>query len=113
MTALLQIKDLQIEGRRPDGRWMPIVKGVSVKVNRGEVVALIGESGAGKSTIALSALAYARPGCRFVGGEVIFDGQNILELSLEDKREMRGRRIAYIAQSAAAAFNMAYSPLTW
>ena len=109
MTALLQINDLRMEGRRPEGHWMPIVKGVSVEVQRGEVLALIGESGAGKSTIALSSLAYARPGCRIVGGEVIFDGENILDLSLAAKRDLRGKRIAYVAQSAAAAFNMAHT----
>jgi len=109
MTDLLEIKDLVVEGRRPDGRWMQIVKNVSVSVSPGRVLALIGESGAGKSTIALSSLAYARPGCRFVGGSVVFDGLSMLDLSLEQKRHMRGRRIAYIAQSAAAAFNMAHS----
>ena len=109
MSALLEIRDLEIEGRRPDGAWMPIVKRVSVDVGRGEVLALIGESGAGKSTIALASLAYARPGCRFTGGSVVFDGRSILELSLEEKREMRGKRVAYIAQSAAAAFNAAHT----
>lgn len=109
MSALLRIGDLHMEGRRPTGEWMPIVKGVSLEVHRGEVLALIGESGAGKSTIALSSLAYARPGCRFTGGEVSFDGSPVLSLSLDEKRAMRGRRIAYIAQSAAAAFNVAHT----
>ena len=98
-----------MEGRRPSGEWMPIVQGVSLEAHRGEVLALIGESGAGKSTIALSSLAYARPGCRFTGGEVLFDGAPLLDLSLEEKRGMRGRRVAYIAQSAAAAFNIAHT----
>ena len=109
MTALLRIRDLHMEGRRPTGEWMPIVRGVSLETRRGEVLALIGESGAGKSTIALSSLAYARPGCRFVGGEVRFDGTSLLDLSLEQKRDMRGKRVAYIAQSAAAAFNVAHT----
>ncbi len=109
MTALLRIRDLHMEGRRPSGEWMPIVRGVSLEARRGEVLALIGESGAGKSTIALSSLAYARPGCRFTGGEVRFDGTSVLDLSLEEKRGMRGRRVAYIAQSAAAAFNVAHT----
>ena len=109
MSALLRIRDLHMEGRRPTGEWMPIVRGVSLEVRRGEVLALIGESGAGKSTIALSSLAYARPGCRFTGGEVSFDGSPVLSLSLEEKRGMRGRRVAYIAQSAAAAFNVAHT----
>ena len=109
MSALLRIEGLHMEGRRPSGEWMPIVQGVSLEVHRGEVLALIGESGAGKSTIALSSLAYARPGCRFTGGEVLFDGAPLLDLSLEEKRGMRGRRVAYIAQSAAAAFNIAHT----
>ena len=109
MSSLLQVQDLRIDGRQPDGRWLPIAKGVSVDVERGEVLALIGESGAGKSTIALSSLAYARPGCRFSGGSVMFEGQNILDLTLEQKRDLRGKRIAYVAQSAAAAFNMAHT----
>ena len=109
MSALLRIEDLHMEGRHPSGEWMPIVQGVSLEVHRGEVLALIGESGAGKSTIALSSLAYARPGCRFTGGEVLFDGAPLLDLSLEEKRGMRGRRVAYIAQSAAAAFNIAHT----
>ena len=107
--ALLEIHDLTMEGRLPDGSYVPIVKGVSVQVERGQVLALIGESGAGKSTIALSSMAYARPGCRFTGGEVIFDGTSMLELSLEAKREMRGHRISYVPQSAAAAFNAAHT----
>ena len=109
MSALLQIRDLHMEGRRPTGEWMPIVQDVSLEAHRGEVLALIGESGAGKSTIALSSLAYARPGCRFTSGEVLFDGTPLLDLSLEEKRGMRGRRVAYIAQSAAAAFNIAHT----
>ena len=109
MTALLRIENLHMEGRRPSGEWMPIVRGVSLEARRGEVLALIGESGAGKSTIALSSLAYARPGCRFTQGTVEFDGTSLLDLSLEQKRAMRGRRVAYIAQSAAAAFNVAHS----
>ena len=109
MSALLQIRDLHMEGRRPTGEWMPIVQDVTLDAHRGEVLALIGESGAGKSTIALSSLAYARPGCRFTSGEVLFDGTPLLNLSLEEKRGMRGRRVAYIAQSAAAAFNVAHT----
>jgi peptide/nickel transport system ATP-binding protein len=109
LSELLRINDLHMEGRLPDGGHAPIVRGVSVSVRRGQVLALIGESGAGKSTIALSSMAYARPGCRFTGGEVIFDGTSMLDLTLEEKRGLRGRRIAYVPQSAAAAFNAAHT----
>ena len=107
MTALLEIDDLWVEGRPPGGDFQSIVKGVSLSVNRGEVLALIGESGSGKSTICLSALAYARPGCRFASGKVLLEGQDILALEAEDRRPLRGAKVAYVAQSAAAAFNPA------
>ena len=106
MSALLKINDLRIEGRRNTrAAFTPIVKGVSLELARGEVLALIGESGAGKSTIAVASMGYAKPGCRFSGGEVIFDGTSVLDLTLEQKRQMRGARISYVAQSAAASFN--------
>ncbi|RWB66306.1 ABC transporter ATP-binding protein [Mesorhizobium sp.] len=108
MTTLLKVKDLKIEGRRtPRSPYLSIVRGVSFDVARGEVVALIGESGAGKSTIALASMGYAKPGCRFSGGEVIFEGKSILNMSLEEKRAIRGASISYVAQSAAASFNPA------
>lgn len=108
MTALLTIKDLAVEARRSrQSPYSLIVKGVSLELSRGEVLALIGESGAGKSTIALASMGYAKPGCRFCGGEVIFDGKSILTLDLEGKRAIRGARISYVAQSAAASFNPA------
>ncbi|MCH2485878.1 MAG: ATP-binding cassette domain-containing protein, partial [Gammaproteobacteria bacterium] len=56
MSVLLEVDDLKISARRDDDSLLPIVKGVSFSVARGEVVALIGESGSGKTTIALSAL---------------------------------------------------------
>ncbi len=106
MSALLTIADLKIEGRRnTHSPYSPIVKGVSLEVDRGEVVALIGESGAGKSTIAVASMGYAKPGCRFSGGSVTFDGMSVLDMSLEEKRAVRGARISYVAQSAAASFN--------
>ena len=107
MTALLEIDNLWVEGKPPGSDFRPIVKGVSLSVNRGEVLALIGESGSGKSTICLAALAYARPGCRFAGGKVLLEGQDILALDSEDRRPIRGAKVAYVAQSAAAAFNPA------
>ena len=62
---LLEIKDLKIQAPKRNAPPIPIVKGVSFNVKRGEVVALIGESGSGKTTIALSALAYTKPGLEF------------------------------------------------
>ena len=107
MLALLEIDQLQIDARKDDGSLLPIVKGVSFNVNRGEVVALIGESGSGKTTIALSALGYAKPGLEFTGGEVRLEGRDVISMPSEEKRQLRGERVAYLAQSAAATFNPA------
>lgn len=86
-----------------------IVDNVDLHLLRGEVLGLIGESGAGKSTIGLSSMCYARAGLHIEQGEVVLDGVNIRALDIDGRRRVRGKRIAYIAQSAAAAFNPAHS----
>lgn len=107
MPALLEVDQLRIDARKDDGSLMPIVKGVSFNVERGEVVALIGESGSGKTTIALSALGYTKPGLEFTGGEVRLHGRDVISMAPQEKRQLRGQRVAYLAQSAAATFNPA------
>ena len=104
---LLTIRNLQIEGFADD-MWKPIVNGIDLDLDRGEVLGLIGESGAGKSTIGIAAMGYTRPGCRIVGGSIDFDGIQILEQTSEQIREVRGVRMSYVAQSAAASFNPAH-----
>ncbi|MER9758045.1 ABC transporter ATP-binding protein [Mesorhizobium sp. M0166] len=104
---LLQIRNLHVEGFS-DERWHPIVRGVDLALKRGEVLGLIGESGAGKSTIGLAAMGYAKPGCRITQGSILFDGIDLLALSETGRRRLRGSRIAYVAQSAAASFNPAH-----
>jgi peptide/nickel transport system ATP-binding protein len=108
---LLEIRDLRIEATiHPPGepsRDVTIVDGVSFTLGKGKVLGLIGESGAGKSTIGLAAMAYGRGGCRIVGGEVLLDGVDILALDKGGVRGIRGHRVCYVAQSAAAAFNPA------
>lgn len=105
--VLVDIKGLKIEGNA-DGVWHPIVKGVDLTLRRGEVLGLIGESGAGKSTLGLAAMGFARPGCRIVEGSIVFDGIDLRTASEAEKRALWGSRIAYVAQSAAAAFNPAH-----
>ena len=107
MKSLLEVDQLKIDARKDDGSLTPIVKGVSFNVKPGEVVALIGESGSGKTTIALSALGYTKPGLEFTSGEVRLHGQDVISMPSEEKRLMRGQKVAYLAQSAAATFNPA------
>ncbi|RUY93753.1 ABC transporter ATP-binding protein [Mesorhizobium sp. M7A.F.Ca.CA.001.12.2.1] len=104
---LLQIRNLHVEGFS-DERWHPIVRGIDLTLKRGEVLGLIGESGAGKSTIGLAAMGYAKPGCRIMQGSVLFDGIDLLAVNEKGRRRLRGSRIAYVAQSAAASFNPAH-----
>ena len=104
---LLSMRDLHIEAHAGDALWTEIVKGVDVTLHRQEVLGLIGESGAGKSTIGIAAMGYARDGCRISGGQILFNGQDLRALSEAEKRRLRGARIAYVAQSAAASFNPA------
>ena len=105
---LLDIRGLRIEGRTGEA-WMEIVKGVDVALGRREVLGLIGESGAGKSTIGLAAMGYARDGCRISSGQILYDGVDLAQASEEQRRRLRGVKIAYVAQSAAAAFNPAHT----
>ncbi|MFD1911020.1 ABC transporter ATP-binding protein [Halodurantibacterium flavum] len=111
MSALLEIENLKIEATSyPPGeapRDVTIVDGVSLRLERGRVMGLIGESGAGKSTIGLSAMAYGRGGVRITGGAVRLNGRDILAQGPGGLRRIRGKAVTYVAQSAAAAFNPA------
>ena len=104
-APIFEARDLRIRVAGPGGR--EIVRGVSFIVPRGHVVALIGESGSGKTTIALSSLGYTRPGLEFAGGEALLDGRDMTAMDRAGLLGVRGQDVAYVAQSAAAAFNPA------
>ncbi len=104
---LVKVRNLHLEGRS-DETWIPIINGASFDLRRGEVLGLIGESGAGKSTLGLAAMGFTRDGVRITKGTVEFDGIDLVNASAAVKRELLGKRIAYVAQSAAASFNPAH-----
>lgn len=110
---LLEVRNLRIEATvYPPGekaRNFVIVKDLSWSLKAGQVLGIIGESGAGKSTAALSAMSYGRGGVRLTGGEVHLAGQELLGASKSALRKVRGRKVCYVAQSAAAAFNPAHT----
>ncbi len=108
---LLQIKGLVIEATSyPPGeppKDVTLVHGVDLTLQRGRVLGLIGESGAGKSTIGLSAMAYGRGGVRLTGGTIHLNGREIRLADAKALRSLRGREVTYVSQSAAASFNPA------
>jgi peptide/nickel transport system ATP-binding protein len=105
--VLLEMRGIVIDGYSDD-KWHPIIKGADLILRRGEVMGLIGESGAGKSTLGLASMGFARPGCEIHGGSIVFDGIDLIAATEQERRQLRGSRIAYVAQSAAASFNPAH-----
>ncbi|WP_298859479.1 ABC transporter ATP-binding protein [uncultured Sulfitobacter sp.] len=108
---LLKVRGLKIGATiYPPGeksRHIDIVHGVDFDLEAGKVLGLIGESGAGKSTIGLAAMAYGRGGVELTGGEVWVNGRDVLQSNMPDKRRLRGAEVTYVSQSAAASFNPA------
>lgn len=110
-TPLLQVRGLKIgatvypPGEKPHD--IEIVHGVNFDVEAGKVLGLIGESGAGKSTIGLAAMAYGRGGVELTGGSVMVNGRDVLQAKPSDVRRLRGAEVTYVSQSAAASFNPA------
>jgi len=88
-----------------------LVDALSFTIRPGEVLALIGESGSGKTTTALALMGYARRGCRISGGTVRIGDVEVLSLNARQLRAVRGRTVAYVAQSAAASFDPSRSIL--
>ena len=108
---LLDIKGLVIEATSyPPGeppKDVTLVHGVDVQLRRGKVLGLIGESGAGKSTIGLSSMSYGRGGVRLTGGTIGLNGRDIRTATPGALRALRGKEVTYVSQSAAASFNPA------
>jgi len=105
VAKLLQVENLQTQFLTSAG-VVRAVDGVTYDVEEGETVALVGESGCGKSVSALSIMRLvSEPAGRIVGGKIVFQGRNLLELSEEEMREVRGRDIAMVFQEPMTSLN--------
>ena len=102
ITDLLRVRDLSVAF----GSERPIVDAVSLSLNPGEVLGIVGKSGSGKSTVALSLLGHRHPGSR-VTGEILLDGTDVLALSNIALQAFRGRKMAYVPQNPTTALNPA------
>jgi len=105
MPDLLEVKDLATHFFTQDG-VVKAVDGISYNLQEGEVLGVVGESGCGKSVHALSIMRLvANPPGRTVGGEILFDGENLLELDDAEMRHIRGNRIAMVFQEPMTSLN--------
>jgi peptide/nickel transport system ATP-binding protein len=104
--TLLSIRGLAMQTSAQAGRT-DILRGIDLELQRGTILGVVGESGSGKSTLGLASMGYAREGMEFASGSILFDGRDLIRASARERRSLRGVRIAYVAQSAAASFNPA------
>ena len=107
VSPVLEVRNLCVSAKDRKGRLTPIVEDISFTIQPGKVIALIGESGSGKTTISLACMGYARAGCVITGGSIKLGDVDVLQLPFQQRREIRGKDISYVAQSAAASFNSA------
>jgi peptide/nickel transport system ATP-binding protein len=105
MNALVEVSGLCVAAQDDSGVCKTIVRDVGFSIEKGETLALIGESGSGKTTVALALMGYARAACRIAGGEIRVAGIDVAALRPQQLRKFRGSKVTYVAQSAAAAFN--------
>jgi len=109
LDALLEIKNLKTHFTTHEG-LLPAVDGVTFHINRGETLGVVGESGCGKSVTSLSIMRLIpTPPGRYVCGEILFQGKDILKMSPDKVRDIRGRDIAMIFQEPMTALNPVYS----
>ena len=110
--SLLNINKLTVGYVNPSGELIPAVQDVSFTLKKGETLGIVGESGCGKSTLARAILGYCRPGSFIMGGEALFDGEDILQMSSSQLRDLRGQRIAMVPQNplSSLTYHMKVGP---
>jgi peptide/nickel transport system ATP-binding protein len=110
--SLFSVKKLTVGYVNPFGEIVAAVKDLSFHLKKGETLGIVGESGCGKSTLARAILGYCRPGSLIMGGEVLFDGEDILQMSSSQLRDLRGQRIAMVPQNplSSLTYHMKVGP---
>lgn len=107
-TPILELRNLKTFYFLAEGVVKAIDK-VSMKINEGEALGVVGESGCGKSTVAHSILRLIRKPGRIVGGEIWFEGKNLLQKSEDEMRKIRGGKIAMVFQNPASSLNPVFT----
>ena len=105
-AAALDVRDLEVTFHRR-GRRLPVLKGVTLKIARGEAYGLVGESGCGKTTLAMAAMRYLASNGTLDNGRVLVDGQDVSELSEEALRKWRGGKVSMVYQDPTQALSPA------
>lgn len=103
-TPVLDVRDLHVHYETADGA-VKAVSGVSLTLHAGERLALVGESGCGKTTLAMAIMRLTQPPARIVSGEILLNGHNLLDLSEEEMRLARLQDVALVTQAAMNALN--------
>ncbi len=104
-TPLVSVRNLRIGAVTDSGRDVEIIRDVDFDIAPGEILALIGESGSGKTTIALSLMGHTRSGCSIDGGTIRIGDYDVTGMTEGQRAKLRGTEVSYVPQSAAAAFN--------
>ncbi len=105
-AAALDVRDLEVTFHRR-GRRLPVLKGVTLKIERGQAYGLVGESGCGKTTLAMAAMRYLAANGTLDNGRVLVEGQDVSELSEEALRKWRGGKVAMVYQDPTQALSPA------
>lgn len=98
---MLEIKDLTIQY----GDKLPVVENFSLSLKKGEIITIVGESGSGKSTVLSSILGLLPHGGKIISGDIIYNGESMLNKSLNQWRELRGTEITMISQDSGGTLN--------
>ncbi|MBO7605116.1 MAG: ABC transporter ATP-binding protein [Elusimicrobiaceae bacterium] len=102
---MLEVKNLIISVKNKKGKIVPLVKNLSYTLKEGETLAVVGESGCGKTIQALSIMGLLPPNISVTKGQILFQGKDILQLSTKERREINGKKIALVFQDALTALN--------